>query len=126
MGVAGFAAGVKDTFRAAATTAHTGNYILTVNRQGCIVKDTTYVLVKPRPDTPDASSNSPVCTGATINLTGTNNTSGVSYIWNGPSGFSSTAQSPARTGAITAYSGIYRVYTSLNGCASLFLSLIHI
>ena len=120
MGVAGFVAGVKDTFRAAATTAHTGNYILTVNRQGCIVKDTTYVLVKPRPDTPDASSNSPVCTGATINLTGTNNTSGVSYIWNGPSGFSSTAQSPARTGAITAYSGIYRVYTSLNGCASLF------
>jgi len=118
-GVAGFASGVKDTFRAAATTAHTGNYILTVNRQGCIVKDTTYVLVKPRPDTPDASSNSPVCTGATINLTGNNVTSGVSYVWNGPAGFGSTLQSPTRTGAITSHSGIYRVYTSLNGCASL-------
>ncbi|MFN4247648.1 MAG: T9SS type A sorting domain-containing protein [Flavipsychrobacter sp.] len=119
IGVAGFAAGVKDTFRAATTTAHTGNYILTVNRQGCIVKDTTYVLVKPRPDTPHASSNSPVCTGASISFTGTNNTPGVSYMWNGPSGFSSTSQSPVRTGAVTAYSGIYRVYTSLNGCASL-------
>jgi hypothetical protein len=118
-GVAGFASGVKDTFRAAATTAHTGNYILTVNRQGCIVKDTTYVLVKPRPDTPDASSNSPLCTGATINLTGNNITSGVSYVWNGPASFSSTLQSPTRTGAITSHSGIYRVYTSLNGCTSL-------
>lgn len=119
-GVSGFASSSKDTFRAAPTTAHSGNYIVTANRNGCIVKDTVTVLIKPRPDTPDAFNNGPLCTGDAINLTGSSPTSGVTYQWTGPGAFTSTAQNPVRTSAVTAYGGVYKVYTTLNGCAALF------
>lgn len=119
-GAAGFTSSSKDTFRAAPTTAHSGNYIVTANRSGCIVKDTVTVLIKPRPDTPDAFNNGPLCTGDVINLTGSSPTSGVTYQWIGPGGFTSTAQNPVRTGAVTAYGGVYKVYTTLSGCAALF------
>lgn len=61
-------------------------------------------------------SNSPVCTGQTINLT----SSGAStYTWSGPNSFASNVQNPAIAGATTANSGIYTV-TAVNasGCAN--------
>jgi Mg-chelatase subunit ChlD len=53
-----------------------------------------------------ASSNSPVCEGDTINLTG--GPAGMdSYSWTGPAGFTSSSQSPSRSSATLAMNGTY-------------------
>lgn len=75
------------------------------------------ITVRPLPAAPTAGSNSPVCSGNTINLTASN-VSGATYSWTGPSGFTSTTQNPTRTSATTAMSGTYTVSTVLNGCNS--------
>jgi hypothetical protein len=126
-GVGGFASGAKDTIRANVVSAFAGNYILTASRQGCVVKDTVTIQVRQRPsDTAIASSNSPVCTNGTINLNGTSTTIGVSYLWKGPGGYTSNIQSPSRVNAVTSYSGIYKLYTALNGCPSTYYDSIYV
>jgi len=68
--------------------------------------------------TTTASSNSPICAGATLNLT-TTVVSGATYSWTGPNGFTSTLQSPTITNATTAASGTYTVtVTPSGGCAA--------
>jgi gliding motility-associated-like protein len=61
-----------------------------------------------------AGSNGPVCTGNTINLT---SSGGTIYRWTGPNDFTSTAQNPSRTNAVTAMAGTYTVtVTTASGC----------
>lgn len=95
-----------------------GDYILRVDMQGCISKDTVTVLVRPMPAIPTAGSNTPVCPGGTINLTSSSSTPGVSYTWAGPASYSSNTQNPSITGANAANGGTYSVTASLNGCTS--------
>jgi len=126
-GVGGFSSGAKDTVRANVVSAYAGNYVLAANRQGCIVKDTVTIQVRQRPsDTAVASSNSPVCTNGTINLSGASTTVGVSYLWKGPGGYTSTVQSPSRGSAVVAYSGYYRLSTVLNGCPSTYYDSVYV
>lgn len=67
-------------------------------------------------NSPDgAGSNSPVCAGASLNLTATT-ISGATYAWTGPNGFTSTQQNPAITYA-AAYAGTYTVQVTAPGCA---------
>lgn len=93
-----------------------GNYIVTMTLNGCVSTDTTVVTVKPLPAKPVANSNTPLCTGAAINLTSTTTTSGVTYSWSGPNGFTSTAQNPSKPSATTADAGNFIVTVTLNGC----------
>jgi len=65
-----------------------------------------------------ASSNSPVCSGSSINLSGTTSIPGATFSWTGPNGFASTDQNPAITNASTAASGAYYLTTTASGCAS--------
>ncbi len=51
-----------------------------------------------------ASSNSPLCTGSTLNFTAAG---GVSYAWTGPNGFSSSSQNPSRSNVTVADAGTY-------------------
>ena len=63
-----------------------------------------------------AGSNTPQCTGQTLNLTASG---GTSYSWIGPNGFISTSQNPAIPNVTTAASGTYTVtVTDGNGCSS--------
>jgi gliding motility-associated-like protein len=58
-----------------------------------------------------ATSNSPVCTGNPLNLTG--GPAGMtSYAWTGPNGFTSNQQNPSVAGATTSLSGIYKLTVS--------------
>lgn len=71
--------------------------------------------------TTTAGSNSPICAGATLNLTATNATGGTgpyTYNWSGPGGYLATnTQNPSRTNATTAMSGTYTVTaTDANNC----------
>ncbi len=78
-----------------------------------------YTLVNPTaPASPNTGSNSPICTGNTLNLTASSATPGVTYTWTGPGGFTSTSQNPVRINATTAMSGTYSVIITLNGCTS--------
>ncbi len=56
------------------------------------------------------SSNTPVCSGTSLNLTGGTLTGGVApltYSWSGPGSYTSTSQSPAISGVTTAAAGTY-------------------
>lgn len=68
------------------------------------------------PLTVTAGSNSPRCTGATLQLQASaSNITG--WQWSGPGGFTSTQQNPTRSNATAAYSGIYTVtVTNSQGC----------
>jgi len=88
------------------TTSATGTYTVTVsNASGCTARATTTVTVNARP-TPTASSNSPVCANSNLNLS---STGGTTYSWNGPNGFSSTAQNPIISNASISATGTYTV-----------------
>jgi hypothetical protein len=62
------------------------------------------------------SSNSPVCSGNTLNLTGSSSTSGIAWSWNGPGGFNSSSQSPTISNAQTIHSGKYILTVNNAGC----------
>ncbi|MFY7964501.1 MAG: nidogen-like domain-containing protein [Chitinophagaceae bacterium] len=65
-----------------------------------------------------ASSNAPICAGATLNLA-TTAVSGATYSWTGPNGFTSTLQNPTITNATTAATGTYNVtVTPSGGCTA--------
>ena len=101
---------------ASVTLSATGTYTVTVtNASGCINTATTAVVINALP-TATASSNSPICSGVTLNLTG----GGIgNYLWAGPSGYTSSAQSPSIPSATASMSGTYTItVTNANGCTS--------
>ncbi len=64
-----------------------------------------------------ANSNSPVCTGNSINLTAETVTGG-NYFWTGPNGYTSNVQNSVILFASVADDGIYSLVVSANGCTS--------
>ncbi len=70
--------------------------------------------------TTTAEYNSPVCIGATINLTATNASGGTSpytYSWSGPNSYGSTSQNSTIANSITSMNGTYTVTaTDSKGC----------
>ncbi|WKZ64882.1 MAG: lamin tail domain-containing protein [Flavobacteriales bacterium] len=65
-----------------------------------------------------ASSNSPVCVGADIELQGGSDVPGSTFAWTGPLSFSSTDEDPVIAGATLTMSGTYSVVATANGCSS--------
>jgi hypothetical protein len=63
-----------------------------------------------------ATANTPLCSGNTLNLSGSSSVSGVTWNWAGPGGYTSTTQNPSRTSALTTYSGDYILTANMNGC----------
>ena len=98
--------------------AGTYNVSLVVTDNGCVSTTTNRsVVVNPTPATPVVGSNSPVCSGGTLNLTA-NTIAGATYFWTGPGGFTSSLEDPVRTSATTAMSGTYTLYVAVSGCTS--------
>jgi hypothetical protein len=114
-----FSSTTQNATRPSSTTAMAGTYSVTVTTNGCTsLAGTTAVVVNATPATPTASSNTPVCTGGTINLT-TPTVAGATYAWTGPSSFSSTSQNPTRPSATNGMAGTYSVTVTAGGCTSL-------
>lgn len=79
------------------------------------------VTIPPLPQV-TASSNSPICYHATLNLysTPSGGTPSYTYSWTGPAGFTSTIQNPSIPNATPANSGTYTVtITDANGCQAI-------
>jgi gliding motility-associated-like protein len=102
-----------------ATTAATGTYNVVVTISNCTsAAGSVSVVVNATPVTPTAGSNSPICTGATLNLTSTTPTGGVTYAWTGPNTFTSTAQNPTINNVTAADAGPYSVTATIGSCIS--------
>ncbi len=103
------------------SVVHTGNYQLTVEVQGCTSEPSQPLMVSVTNSLPppQLSSNSPLCEGATIELS-TPSIPGASYLWTGPNGFSDTLPNPVIENATQANGGNYSVQLTLNGCVSPF------
>jgi hypothetical protein len=111
----GFTSSAQNPTIPNATVSATGTYTISVtNTNGCVFNATTAVTVNATP-TATASSNSPICAGTTLNLTG----GGVgTYSWTSSNGFTSTAQSPTIANATVSSTGTYTITVTNNGCIS--------
>ncbi|MCO5258527.1 MAG: gliding motility-associated C-terminal domain-containing protein [Crocinitomicaceae bacterium] len=118
-GPSGFTSSIQNPTISSAVSANAGTYILTVTAaNGCISTANVSVTVNPKP-TPTIGSNSPVCTGSTINLTSGGGGILGSYSWTGPNGYTSTQQNPSITNATASNAGTYTVtVTNLAGCSA--------
>ncbi len=63
-----------------------------------------------------ASSSSPVCEGANLNLYSGPDTTGLTYSWTGPAGYTAAIENPTVTGIGMSGAGTYTVVTALGGC----------
>lgn len=117
-GPAGFSSTQQNPFIANVSGANAGDYRCIVTVGNCSSPFTQItVTVNPKPVTPSAASNSPVCEGDDINLTASTH-AGATYIWSGPNSFSSNQQNPTINNATGNETGFYYVKISVNGCVS--------
>jgi len=99
-------------------SSHSGLYSVTASQNGCTSNPATAnILVNTLPIAPEISTNSPVCTGTSLNLS-TSNIPGAQYSWTGPNGFTSNLQNPVINNVLLNAGGDYRLTVSVNGCSS--------
>lgn len=81
--------------------------------------DTASLTVYPNPNV-SGTSNSPVCEEDNLQLTGSSTTSGVTFGWTGPNGFSAGIQNPAIASPVVAHTGNFVVTTTITatGCTA--------
>lgn len=104
------------------TTAGTYTVTATSESGTCIKTSNTIVITSGSgtlPADPVISSNSPLCggIGATLQLSGPT-VAGVTYIWTGPNGFTSSAEDPQVTNVTASNAGNYFLQLSNGTCFS--------
>ncbi len=95
-----------------------GTYTLTVtnNTNGCTASASTTVTCNINPPDIAASNTGPLtCVVQSVTLNGSSNTGGVTFMWTGPNGFSSSEQN-ATTNAVGVYTLV--VHNPANGCSN--------
>ena len=60
----------------------------------------------------------PKCFGQTLNLNGSNSTGGVSFVWNGPNGFTAAAANALISNVSLAAGGVYTLQVSTGPCVA--------
>jgi len=116
-GPSGFTGNTNDTNITGSTPAMSGNYIVTTDLSGCFKNDTVFVNVKPLPSAVSLSNNGPVCAGDTLQILSGTSTTGTTYTWTGPGGYSAGNEDTSLVNATPAQTGWYKLSLSLNGCA---------
>ncbi|WP_114939741.1 gliding motility-associated C-terminal domain-containing protein [Mucilaginibacter endophyticus] len=101
---------VAGTYYYRAVTAQAGN----INSALCRSASNVLTLTVGAPPSSTATANTPVCAGTTLSL---NASTGVSYKWTGPNGFTSVLQNPTIDNVTAAAAGPYSVtIKSSSGC----------
>lgn len=113
----GFTSAVQNPTIPAATAAASGSYVLTVTTAGCTAVSSTISVIVTNIPTAIAGSNSPICEGATLNLTG-NSVSGATYAWTGPNSYTSSLQSPSIPNTTALNTGTYTLIVTVGACQS--------
>jgi len=103
---------------ASASMASAGIFQATASLNGCdaLAAGSSLVVVNDTPDTPEVSSNSPVCASFDLELS-TPQTAD-SYQWTGPQGFASSLQNAVNDAIAMNESGNYQLTITINGCTS--------
>lgn len=120
--------GISFTEKTLTSLVNEATYVNTYNSSGTLIQDCYYKLYGSNAlsytcntscTTPavTATSNSPVCQSATIQLYA-NTISGASYSWTGPDGWTNSSEDPTRTGAAVTMAGTYTVVATSPGCTS--------
>ncbi|MCS6904269.1 MAG: fibronectin type III domain-containing protein [Bacteroidia bacterium] len=116
-GPSGFTSTDQNPFIFGAAPFYSGDFILHVNYKGCQQRDTIKNLIINTPPKAIASSNSPLCVGATLSLVGTEVSSQQPlYAWSGPNNFISTLLSPSIVSVDTIHRGNYKFKVQAPGC----------
>lgn len=120
----GFTSSLQNPVINNATLANAGSYHLSVTTNGCtnLNASNTIVVVNPIPAAPVISSNSPICTGSTLNLTAVTVVGSI-YSWTGPNGWTSNLQNPTINVTVAASAGTYTCTSTVNGCTSVAASI---
>jgi hypothetical protein len=113
----GFTSNQQNVTRTNITLQMAGNYYVTISGAGCGTVSRFVTVVINQSPTAQASSNSPICAGQTLNLN-TPAVSGASYLWLGPNGFSSNLSNPSRPNSNSGMAGVYTVIVTRQGCGS--------
>lgn len=117
-GPGGFSARTENPSISNATPAHSGIYSLSVTQPGCGAYTTSVsASVGAQLSGINGGSNSPVCVGGNLNLTSVNR-SGVTYLWTGPGGFTSSLSNVTFNNITLAVAGNYMLTASSPGCGS--------
>lgn len=111
-----FTSNAQNPFITPVTAAAAGTYTVISNNGCSSAAATVVVTVNPKPAKPVASSNSPLCEGATLNLNATN--TGTTYSWSGPNSFTASTQNTSIPNITAAGAGVYSVTATANGCTS--------
>lgn len=96
----------------------TGTYFVTITQNNCTsAPGKVMVTVYETPAISMVTSNSPICSGNTLNLSSNSSYSGsLTYAWTGPGGFTADIQNPSIVNSTPANSGTYQlVITSGEG-----------
>jgi gliding motility-associated-like protein len=93
---------VAGTYYYRAVTAQAGN----INSALCRSASNVLTLTVGAPPSSTATANTPVCAGTTLTLSAS---TGISYKWTGPNGFTSAVQSPTIDNVTAAAAGTYSV-----------------
>jgi len=90
-------------------------YTVTGSAAICSSTGTAAIVLKSIPS-PTLSSNTPFCSGQTLQLYGSG---GTSFLWSGPANFTSLVQNPVITAAPAANAGVYSAtVTGANSCTA--------
>ncbi|MFZ5553087.1 MAG: T9SS type A sorting domain-containing protein, partial [Bacteroidota bacterium] len=116
-GPGGYTSTLQNPVRVNPNATWAGNYTVTVTAGGCSSSSTVNVVVNITPN-PTIGSNSPVCEGATLNLTSTTITGTPVYSWTGPNGFTSSLEDPSVSNTTLSAAGTYTLVVTNNGCTS--------
>ena len=111
----GFSSNKQNPGRFISSVSQGGTYTVTVtNAEGCSNTTTVNLVVNETPNGTISATPNPICEGSTLQLSATG---GLSYLWSGPQGFTSTQQNPVINNFQYNQSGIYQVVISNNnGC----------
>ncbi|CDK30397.1 Immunoglobulin-like repeats containing protein [Candidatus Babela massiliensis] len=119
----GFSSVETDINIANATTANSGNYVLTVTDS--VILDSgvasSNITVLPEINITLIPAQNPICAGGTISISSSvsGGDGNYTYNWAGPNGFTSSSQSISISNATTLYSGNYTLtVTDSTGCTS--------
>jgi hypothetical protein len=114
-GPLGYTSGQQNPVIANAQVNMSGGYtVVATSVAGCTSNAVANVTVIALPQ-PTATSNSPICVGANLNLNGSG---GSTYSWSGPNGFTSSFQNPAINNVTLANTGTYSLIVTAGTCSN--------
>jgi hypothetical protein len=122
-GPGGYSSTLQNPVINPASVTHSGQYSVTAILGACSSDAVfTNVTINPSPVGAQATANSPLCEGQTLQLTASF-LLGATYLWRGPQGFLSAERNPQIPEMTTVRAGVYSLQIRLGACPSALLQV---